>query len=189
MTRLFRTTLIALLLLAAAATARAEPIEVLGVGIESSEEGYVLNADFWFELTSRLEEALSNGVSLNFLVEFELVRPRWYWADQRAASEKLKVRLSYLPLSQQYTVSSGPVQQNFASLSEALRVLGRIRGWPIMERDRVSAGQSYVGYLRMRLDTAQLPKAVLVSAMTNREWALASDWRRFEFVVPEGRSR
>jgi hypothetical protein len=177
--------LLSALMFVAAGSVHADPIEVLGVGIDPAEEGYVLNADFWFELTTRLEEALSNGVSLHFLVEFELTRPRWYWFDQKTVSEKLKVKLSYLPLSQQYTVTSGPVQQSFPSLGEALRVLGRIRGWPVMERDRVSPGQTYVGYIRMRLDTAQLPKAVLVSTMTSREWTLVSDWRRFEFVVPE----
>jgi hypothetical protein len=176
-------------LLLAAGAVRADSIEVLGVGVEPVDEGYVVHADFWFELSPRLEEALANGVSLNFMVEFELVRPRWYWFDETAASEKLQVKLSYLPLSQQYTVASGPVQQSFTSLAEALRVLGRIRSWPVMGRDRISAGQGYVGAIRMRLDTSQLPKAVQVMAMTSRDWTLVSDWRRFRFVAPERESR
>jgi hypothetical protein len=32
----------------------------------------------------------------------------------------------------------------------------------------------------MRLDTAQLPKPFQVSALANREWTLASPWRRWE---------
>jgi uncharacterized protein DUF4390 len=173
----------------AAGLSHADPIEVLGVGIEPVDEGYVVQADFWFELSSRLEEALANGVALNFMVEFELVRPRWYWFDQTTAAEKLHVKLSYLPLSQQYTVASGPVQQSFSSLAEALRVLGRIRNWPVMGRDRVAPGQGYVGSIRMRLDTTQLPKAVQVMAMTNRDWTLVSEWRRFTFVPPEKEPR
>jgi len=86
-------------------------------------------------------------------------------------------------------VASGPVQQSFTSLAEALRVLGRIRSWPVMGRDRISAGQGYVGAIRMRLDTSQLPKAVQVMAMTSRDWTLVSDWRRFRFVAPERESR
>jgi uncharacterized protein DUF4390 len=184
MTRSIRGLLASVMILFTATMAHADPIEVLGVGIEPVDEGYVVHADFWFELSSRLEEALANGVSLNFMVEFELVRPRWYWFDETAASEKLQVKLSYLPLSQQYTVASGPVQQSFSSLAEALRVLGRIRSWPVMGRDRIASGQSYVGAIRMRLDTSQLPKAVQVMAITNRDWTLASDWRRFSFVQP-----
>ena len=185
MTRSLRRLLLCAIMALSAGAARAEPIEGLGVGMEPVDEGYVLHADFWFELSSRLEEALANGVSLNFMVEFELVRPRWYWFDETAAAEKLQVKLSYLPLSQQYTVASGPVQQSFTSLAEALRVLGRIRSWPVMGRDRISPGQSYVGAVRMRLDTAQLPKAVQAMAMTSRDWTFASDWRRFTFVPPK----
>lgn len=173
--------LIPIFMFAAAGTAMADPIEVLGVDMEPAQEGYVLNADFWFELSGRLEEALSNGVSLNFLIEFELVRPRWYWFDQTTVSEKLQAKLSYLPLSQQYTVSSGPVQQSFSSLGEAVRVLGRIRNWSVVDRGSVSPGESYVGSVRMRLDTSQLPKAVQMNAMSGREWTLVSDWRRFDF--------
>jgi Domain of unknown function (DUF4390) len=184
MTRTLRRFLSALVMLMAG-LAHADTIEVLGVGMEPVDEGYVVHADFWFELSSRLEEALANGVSLNFMVEFELVRPRWYWFDETAASEKLQVKLSYLPLSQQYTVASGPVQQSFSSLGEALRVLGRIRSWPVMGRDRITAGRSYVGSIRMRLDTSQLPKAVQVMAMTTRDWSLASEWRHFTFVPSE----
>jgi hypothetical protein len=176
--------LLTALLLTFTGAAHADPIEVLGAGIEPVDEGYVVQADFWFELSSRLEEALANGVALNFMVEFELVRPRWYWFDQITAAEKLYVKLSYLPLSQQYTVASGPVQQSFSSLGEALRVLGRIRNWSVMGRDRVATGQGYVGSIRMRLDTTQLPKAVQMMAVTSRDWTLASEWRKFTFVPP-----
>jgi uncharacterized protein DUF4390 len=183
MTAFLRGLLVCALMLSPA-IARADPIEVLGVGMEPVDEGYVVHADFWFELSSRLEEALANGVSLNFMVEFELVRPRWYWFDETATSEKLQVKLSYLPLSQQYTVASGPVQQSFSSLAEAVRVLGRIRSWPVLGREKISPGQNYVGAIRMRLDTSQLPKAVQVMAITSRDWTLASEWRRFTFVPP-----
>ncbi len=57
-----------------------------------------------------------------------------------------------------------------------------------MGRDRIASGQGYVGSIRMRLDTSQLPKAVQVMAMTNRDWTLASEWRRFNFV-PQKESR
>jgi len=49
-------------LLLAAGAVRADSIEVLGVGVEPVDEGYVVHADFWFELSPRLEEGLANGV-------------------------------------------------------------------------------------------------------------------------------
>jgi len=173
----------ALLLGSAAATASADAIQVNSATLEVAETRYALFADFRLELTASLLEALSNGVSLGFLVEFELSRPRWYWLNEKAAAEKLELRLSYIPLAKQYRLSSGSLHQNFSSLSEALRALGEVHGWPVLDRDQVQNGRKYIASVRMRLDPAQLPTPFRVmSAVTSREWTLASDWKRFPFT-------
>lgn len=173
------------LLLLSAGIARGENIEIQAVELQRADKRYVLNADFDFDLTARLEEALHHGVTLNFVIEFQLTRPRWYWFDERIASDKLELRLSYLPLSQQYRAGNGAQQESFLSLREALRHAGHVRGWPVLDRDRVAEGQQYIGAVRMRLDTAQLPKAFQMSAVTNRDWTLESDWQRFSFAPTE----
>ena len=163
---------------------------VLGDGIESrnvavvqGDDALVVRADFELELTQRLEEALNHGVALYFVVEFELVRPRWYWFDEKAAAEKLTLRLAYHSLSRQYRVSRGALYQNFATLAEALRTAGSVRDWAVVERERLKPEEGYVALLRMRLDTAQLPKPLQVSAFASREWALVSDWTRVVFTA------
>jgi thiol:disulfide interchange protein len=55
---------------------QAAEIEVVNQQIVASEDGYVLSADFNFELNQRLEEAVAKGVVLNFVAEFELSKPR-----------------------------------------------------------------------------------------------------------------
>jgi len=173
----------ALLLGSVAATATADAIQVNNATLEVAETRYALFADFRLELTTSLLEALSNGVSLGFLVEFELSRPRWYWLNEKTTTEKLELRLSYIPLAKQYRLSSGSLHQNFSSLSEALRALGEVHGWPVLDRDQVENGRRYVASVRMRLDPAQLPTPFRVmSAVTSREWTLASDWKRFPFT-------
>jgi len=172
----------AALALGFAASALAEPIQVNNVGLEIAEARYSLYADFRLELTPPLLEALKNGVSLGFLVEFELTRPRWYWFDQKSASEKLELRLAYLPLAQQYRLSSGTLHQNFPTLAEALQALGTVHGWPVLGQDSVDNGRKYIASVRMRLDPAQLPTPFRVSAVTNRDWTLASEWKRFPFT-------
>ncbi len=165
-----------------ATTAFADTIQVQNVGLEPAEERYLLRADFLFELSPPLLEALNNGVSLSFLVEFELTRRRWYWFDEKTASEKLELRLSYFPLAQQYRLSSGTLHLNFGTLAEALKVLGSVQGWRVLDRDRIDNGERYIASVRMRLDTAQLPKPIQLSAVTNREWTLLADWKRFPFT-------
>jgi len=107
-----------LLALGCSTAARAQPIQVNNAGLEISETRYLLNADFHLDLGGPLLEALKNGVSLGFLVEFELTRPRWYWFDERTTFEKLELRLSYLTLAQQYRLSSGTLYQNFQTLAK-----------------------------------------------------------------------
>ena len=173
---------VAALALCLTASAPAQPIQANNVGIEISETRYLLNADFRLDLSGPLLEALNNGVSLGFLVEFELTRPRWYWFDEKAAAEKLEMRLSYLPLAQQYRLSSGALYQNFPTLPEALLALGKIHGWAVLSQDQVENGRKYVASVRLRLDPAQLPAPFRVSSVTNREWTVASEWKRFPFT-------
>ena len=158
-------------------------IESRNVSVVQGDDAPVVRADFELELTQRLEEALNHGVALYFVVEFELVRPRWYWFDEKAAAEKLTLRLFYHSLSRQYRVSRGALYQNFATLAEALRTVGTVRDWAVVERERLKPEETYVALLRMRLDTTQLPKPLQVSAFTSREWALASDWARVAFTA------
>jgi uncharacterized protein DUF4390 len=175
---------LAALLWAAALTARAQEIEVHNVQLVAAEEGIVLNADFAFDFAPRLAEMVANGVPLYFVVEFELTRPRWWWFDEKAAAKRIQLRLSYHALSRQYRLSTGLLQQQFATLEEALHVLRRIRSWQVVDRPAVLADATYEAALRMRLDTTLLPKPFQLSALTSRELNLESPWRRFAFRPP-----
>jgi uncharacterized protein DUF4390 len=169
---------IAAILLAAIA-ARADEIEVRDVALRRVDEGFALDADFAFELTPRLAEVVANGVPLYFRVDFELARRRWYWFDDTAASKRLHLRLSYHALSRQYRLSTGSLQQSFPTLEEALNVLKRVRNWLVVEREVRLADADYDAAVRMRLDTALLPKPFQLSALTGRDLQLESPWKRF----------
>jgi len=169
---------------AAALCARADDIDVLDARLAASEEGLLLSADFAFEFNPRLSEAVANGVPLYFVIEFELTRPRWYWFDENAVSRRTQLRLSYHALSRQYRVSTGPLHQSFSSLDDALDVMRRLRNWQVLERSVTLGGSSYEAAVRMRLDPAQLPKPLQLSALTDRELRLESPWKRFIFLPP-----
>lgn len=162
----------------------ASEIEVTDARLSATDEGLILAADFSFELGPRLAEIVTNGVPLYFVVEFELMRPRWYWFDEKTASKRLQLRLSYHPLSRQYRLSTGVLQQNYPSLEEALKVLRRVRNWLVVDRAIGLAEASYEAGVRMRLDPALLPKPFQLSAITSRELNLESAWRRFTFRPP-----
>ena len=164
---------------------RANDIEVSDARLRTVEEGLVLDADFAFELTPRLAEALANGVPLYFRVEFALTRSRWYWWDETAAERELQLRLSYHALSRHYRLSIGELQRSFASLDEALDTLRHLRGWLVVERTVTFADADYEAAVRMRLDTGLLPKPFQLSALTSRDLNLESPWHRFIVHAPK----
>lgn len=164
---------------------RANDIEVSDARLRTVEEGLVLDADFQFELTPRLAEALANGVPLYFRVEFALTRSRWYWWDETAAERELQLRLSYHALSRHYRLSIGELQRSFASLDEALDALRHLRGWLVVERTVTFADADYEAAVRMRLDTGLLPKPFQLSALTSRDLSLESPWHRFIVHSPK----
>lgn len=164
----------------------AAEIEIANPQIAAGEDGYVLSADFNFEFNQRLEEAVTKGVVLYFVAEFELSKPRWYWLEEKAASRSQTYRLSYHALTRQYRLSTGGLHQSFSTLTDALLVFSRIRGWLVIEKNdkSVRAGEPYQAALRLRLDLNQLPRPFQIAALGNKEWSLSSDWKIWPTTLP-----
>ena len=156
-------------------------IEVRQASLMATDEGFELAADFAIDFPDVLEDAVNRGVALYFVAEFELQRPRWYWFDERTVHRTQTWRLSYHALTRQYRVSRGPLHQNFATLSEALDILSRVRRWQVAERRELSPGETYQAALRFQLDLGQMPKPFQINAIANRDWELGSNWYRFPF--------
>lgn len=172
-----------LLALAPVIAVRAEGIDVQKAALIPAEDGgLILEAEFAIALTPTLEDALSKGVPLYFSVEFELIRPRWYWFNEKVASQRQQYRLSYNALARQYRVGLGKLYQNFGSLGEALAFLSRVRLRDLVAPGEPARGSTYVAALRMRLDTSQLPRPFQISAVGSRDWSLSSDWHRWSFA-------
>ena len=180
MTVLLRCLLLIMLLLPGWAQAgRIDPLEA---SIAAGDDAYLLSAQFQVELGSHLEEAVSRGVPLYFLMEFDLTRNRWYWSNEHIAGKTIAYRLAYNALTRQYRLSNGGLHQNFATLEEALRVLARIGSLPIADKGALKMGEAYQAALRLSLDRQQLPKPFQVDAIANRDWQVESGTLRWQFA-------
>jgi hypothetical protein len=164
------------------APAAAEGIESRTAALVAADEGYALEADFHLVLNPTLEDVLNKGVPLYFVVEFELIQPRWYWFERKVVEIQQQYRLSYDALTRQYRLGAGGFFQSFSSLSEALNSLGRVRRRQVIELAALRRGDTYTAALRMRLDVSQLPKPFQLNALGSRDWDIASDWRRWELT-------
>ncbi len=159
-----------------------ETIHVKSAEISQSGGDYYLEANFEVELTRTLEDALNKGLPLHFIVEFELIRPRWYtlylWNKSVLEFEQ-QYRLSYNALTRQYRLSLGALHQNFDTLNDALALMGRLRPRFLADADMLDQGKVYEAAIRMRLDVSQLPKPLQINALASRDWNLNSEWYRW----------
>lgn len=152
--------------------------------IQATPQGYALDAEVNVALNRTLEDALSKGINLYFLLELELTRPRNWWFDETVAEPVRKMRIYYHLLLRRYVVESGYTTRTFTSLAETLAFLGRIEGWQVLERGALEAGARYDARLRLRLNTAQLPKPLSIGAVTSDKWELTTPWFGWSFEAP-----
>lgn len=159
--------------------AHAQGIDVKRPTVTIADDQLVLDAQFAIALTPTLEEVLNKGVPLYFLLEFELIRPRWYWFNDRVAYVQQEYRLSYNALTRQYRLGVGNLHQNFPTLADALEVMSRARRRIDVDPALLRSRDTYIAGIRFRLDTSQLPKPFQLNAIVAREWNIGSDWYRW----------
>jgi len=162
-----------------ALSAQPHGIDVRRATVTPAEDSYLLEADIDIILSAPLEDALHKGISLYFMLEFEMVRPRWYWFNEKTVTMHQQYRLSFNALTRQYRIGVGAFYQNFPTLAEALQVMSKIRRREDLESGSLVKGASYSASLRLRLDTSQLPKPFNLNALGSREWSLGSEWYRW----------
>jgi hypothetical protein len=158
-------------------------VQVDDFQLQRSDEGIFLSARLNFELPSSLEDALNRGMPLSFVMQADVVRERWYWADKLVNRTDRYIRLSYQPLSKRWRiyVSAQPIQatglgvslgQSFDSLAEALQSIQRVSRWRIADVSAIDSSSKQRLDFRFRLDLTQLPQPLQFGALGGAGWGL-----------------
>ncbi|MDT8999561.1 DUF4390 domain-containing protein [Paucibacter sp. APW11] len=153
--------------------ARAEGVSLSHFSTERAEDGLLLSFSTRFELPKPVEEALSKGVPIYFQAEVSVFRNRWYWRDLRVAKQTRNWRLSYQPLTHQYRVSTGGLNQNFETLSEAVAAVRGASQWRLAEARELEDDGRYYLEFSYKLDTSQLPRPMQIGLGAPQGWALS----------------
>jgi hypothetical protein len=181
-------------------SADTESVRVSQVAMVLDAEGdLTLDAQVSVQLSPVLIDAVSRGVPLYFLTEFELLAKRWYWFDKKIISQAKAVKISYHAITQQFRVAVGGLHQmSYTSLEDALKGALNLRGWQVMEQPNLArlggpqvlmkTPEAFEARFRVRLDSALLPKPLQVNALTNRDWNLSSEWVPMVLAVSENPS-
>ena len=180
------TMLLAVLAVLVVPVAGATEAEVTSAKLESTEEGYRISASFSFELSHGLVDAIAKEIPLSFTTEVELTRPRWYWFDEKTIRSIQTVRIAYNPWTRNYTgtINNG-LQQNFATLEDALALVLRPRRWIVAEKGSLTPGAVYNVAVKLKLDLSYLPKTFLITSLNDSDWRFSSDWKRFTFKAED----
>ena len=74
-----------------------------------SDEGLYLSAQLHFELPTLVEDALYKGIPMYFVLEAQVARERWYWADRQVAQagRYLLQRVAHWKVAEPGTVTPG----------------------------------------------------------------------------------
>jgi hypothetical protein len=144
-------------------------------------ENYVLVGSYSVEFTPTLEDALQRGVGFSFIQSFEIERPRSYWFAEGIAVAHRVRQLSYNALLRQYQLQGDGQHQTYDTLGEALRVLGSLNNWPVLNVKQLDKKYLYQARVRMYLDSSKLPKPLQLNAFASERWDMDSGWREWSF--------
>ncbi|HEX4919099.1 MAG TPA: DUF4390 domain-containing protein [Limnobacter sp.] len=144
--------------------------------------GWNLAAEFDIQLGYKLREAVDRGLPLQFAVDFQLLRPRWYWMDEQTISTTYTYNLSYNALTRTYRLVTPSNTYTAATLDEMTARMAKVSNWTVIHRDQIAWGEQYTAQVRFRLLLTELPKPFQISALVNSEWDLSSEWVTFEFT-------
>ncbi|MFZ5522109.1 MAG: DUF4390 domain-containing protein [Pseudomonadota bacterium] len=157
-------------------------VELTAASVARTEDGVLLSFAVRIELPRLVEDALLKGVPLFFEADARLWRYRWYWRDEAVAHVSRTWRLSWQPLTRDWRVGFGGLQQRYGTLAEALAAMSRGTRWKLSEPLPARDDDEYYVEFAWRLDTAQLSRPLQVGLSGQSEWDLAVQRR---LAVPE----
>lgn len=161
--------------------------EIAQFQAERNEEGVLVSSQVRFDIPSVVEDTLSKGIPLFFVMDGAVVRERWYWIDKKVCTAERRIRLAFQPLTRRWrlSVATGSsdstlgltLSRNFDSLSEALSSLKRVARWNICDANtlgELDAGSRYRVDFRFRLDVNELPRPFQIGAIGQADWDISA---------------
>ena len=163
----------------------ASATELTQLKVNRADDGIYLSAVVRFDLPPVVEDALTKGIPMFFVVEADIYRDRWYWTDRRVASATRTIRLAFQPLTRRWRVnivtglingSAGlraTLNQNYETLPEAMSAVQRLSRWRIADNAEVDADAAHKLDFSFRLDLSQLPRPFQIGVAGQRDWNIS----------------
>lgn len=153
---------------------------IRGVTTELRNGVYYAHAELDLNFSDEALEALANGVALTVQYDFQLLRERRWWWDERVVTLNADYELELHALSKQYVVRNLNLgtTQSYPSLASVRAALGDVDDFPIVDVHLLDDAADYSLRVRARLDIEALPAPLRPLAYLSSLWRLDSDWYR-----------
>ncbi len=180
----------ALLPMLSVQTASAEGISATRSEARLNSSGQLsVSSRFQTELPDQLQQALQQGVPLNFSLVWQLSAPtvpayKYRLAQLVNDDGNIQYRLSFHPLTNRYRVSVGTFSTEYDTLNSALRAVGAVANWKVLTKGELRgvSARSVKAEVRLQLSTTKLPKPFQVNALTSKNWQLDSGWKSLTVI-------
>jgi hypothetical protein len=149
-----------------------KPIELASLFAYRSDEGVTLGYNVRFDLPHDVEDALLKGVAVVFVARADVFRERWYWRDKALATNEMRWRLAYQPLTRRWRVTFDGLSQHYNTLNEALGVMLRRSRWRVMDWAPAADDRDYYVEFNFELDRDELPRPMQIGLGDQNEWTL-----------------
>ncbi len=191
-TRLFKSSkwLIVPLMLPAFQNVAAEGIDVSRAEARITDGGQLsISSRFQTELPDQLQQALRQGVPLNFTLSWQLSAPtiaayRFKFDQLIGGDADIYYKLTFHPLTNRYRVTVGAFSTDYDTLAAALRATGAVANWKVLHKGALSGAEAgeTKAEIRLTLSTAKLPKPFQINALTAQNWHLDSGWKPLNII-------
>lgn len=152
--------------------ARAQGVELLSLQALRGDGALSIEFATRVQLPRAVEDALQRGVPIYFAAQATLWRSRWYWRDERIARVTRNWRLAYQPLTANWRVGLGGLNQTHATLADAMAAVSRSSHWRLADLAQIDPDSRHTVDFSWKLDTTQLPGPMLIGLVGGSEFTL-----------------
>jgi len=167
-----------------------DQIRIIQVTDYQEDQQLLFDSQVQFHLTDAVIEAIYNEITLTFKTEI-VFEEHQRLAGIRYRRERKHVayntQLSYSNFSNRYTLSNerNSKVQSFSSLDEALKTLGTLSAFPVLNLSELHPAQKYTLRLNINLNRWRLPAPLVLNSILDTDWNLDSGWFETRIYTPK----
>jgi hypothetical protein len=156
------------------------------VSLQRDGDGLYINASSSWRPSSSVVDALQRGIPMTFIMQAQVLKPRWYWWDKSVHTTTRSSRVAYQPLTRQWRISASTVSsdevvgltalhQNVDTLDTALALISRASASMLGNAQGAREASDIQVRFTFKLDLSALPRPFQIGVTDNPDWSLNID--------------